>query len=226
MDMVIFMIKLFCDLKVDKNPNLPYSPYIMAMINEKTRSQGRFEVVGTSSRSSNLHRPLTPFLNEKQACSDHEEQDAPVDEGAQQMPPPSPQEFWVPPPMYFDPYFASMQQKIQNTIIPQFQEMRTENVQTHVHDPMMDRMNSMIRASRTTWLRYLASQFVTLSTQNNYHELDQKQQSFQNDFSQFISIFYDFSIHFYSIYPRPPPGGQQMCTFLWKLYEKERGQDK
>lgn len=65
MDVVTFMMSQLCDLKVDKNLNLAYAPYIMILIKEKTRFQGRREVVHTSFRpfkndTTFLYRPLTP----------------------------------------------------------------------------------------------------------------------------------------------------------------------
>jgi hypothetical protein len=52
----------------------------------------------------------------------------------------------------------------------------------------------------------LSSQFEFMSTSDNIHSLDERQQQFQNDFSQFTPIFDSFSSHVYNMYPRPPPG--------------------
>jgi hypothetical protein len=54
----------------------------------------------------------------------------------------------------------------------------------------------------------LFSQFETLSTSDSIHSLDERQQQLHNDFSQFTSIFDNFSSHYYSTYPRPPSGAQ------------------
>jgi hypothetical protein len=52
----------------------------------------------------------------------------------------------------------------------------------------------------------LSSQFEFMSTSDNIHSLDERQQQLQNDFSQFTPIFDSFSSHVYNMYPRPPPG--------------------
>jgi hypothetical protein len=40
MDVVLFMMRQLNDLKMDKNQNLAYAPYIMALIKAKTRFEG------------------------------------------------------------------------------------------------------------------------------------------------------------------------------------------
>lgn len=95
-----------------------------------TRFQGTCEVVHTSfspykNDNAFLWRSLTPYLDVEQEGSDDEEQVLSVASGAQQMPPPQqPQQFQVPPPRYFDPFFSNMQQEIQAATAPQFQEIR------------------------------------------------------------------------------------------------------
>lgn len=64
---------------MDKNLNLAYAPYIMALIKEKTMFQGRCEVILTSFRpfkndTTFLHRPLTPFPNVEQVDGDEEQE--------------------------------------------------------------------------------------------------------------------------------------------------------
>jgi GTP-dependent phosphoenolpyruvate carboxykinase len=41
MNVVLFMMRQLNDLKMDKNQNLAYAPYIMALIKAKTRFEGR-----------------------------------------------------------------------------------------------------------------------------------------------------------------------------------------
>jgi hypothetical protein len=41
MDVVLFMMRQLNDPKMDKNQNLAYAPYIMALIKAKTRFEGR-----------------------------------------------------------------------------------------------------------------------------------------------------------------------------------------
>lgn len=88
-----------------------------------------------------------------------------------------------------------------------------ENFMTQVHDPLMVGMNNMQQNFQDN-MGALSCLFETLSTQENYHEHDQNKHDLQNDFSQFTSIFDDFSEHFYSVYPLPPPGGQQVAPFM------------
>jgi hypothetical protein len=81
---------------MDKNQNLDYAPYIMALIKAKTRFEGRCEVVHTIFRpykndTTFLHRPLTTFPNQEQDADDHDEDDehhAPHSDATHQMPPP------------------------------------------------------------------------------------------------------------------------------------------
>jgi hypothetical protein len=63
------------DLKMDKNQNLAYAPYIMALIKAKTRFEGRCETAHTPFRPFKneigfLTRPLTPFLDNEGAQGD------------------------------------------------------------------------------------------------------------------------------------------------------------
>jgi hypothetical protein len=66
MNDVLFMMRQLNDLKMDKNQNLTYAPYIMALIKAKTRFEGHCEIVHTPFRPFKnvigfLTRPLTPF---------------------------------------------------------------------------------------------------------------------------------------------------------------------
>jgi hypothetical protein len=70
MNVVLFMMRQLNDLKVDKNQNLAYAPYIMALIKAKTRFEGRCETAHTPFRSFKneigfLTRPLTPFPDDE-----------------------------------------------------------------------------------------------------------------------------------------------------------------
>jgi hypothetical protein len=55
MNVVLFMMRQLSDLKMDKNLNLAYAPYIIALIKAKTRFEGHCEIV---------HTPFRPFKNE------------------------------------------------------------------------------------------------------------------------------------------------------------------
>jgi hypothetical protein len=55
MNVVLFMMRQLNDLKMDKNQNLAYAPYIMALIKAKTRFEEHCEIV---------HTPFRPFKNE------------------------------------------------------------------------------------------------------------------------------------------------------------------
>jgi hypothetical protein len=52
MDVVLFMMRQLNDLKMDKNQNLTYAPYVMALIKAKTRFEGQCKTAHT------LFRPL------------------------------------------------------------------------------------------------------------------------------------------------------------------------
>jgi hypothetical protein len=88
----------------------------------------------------------------------------------------------------------------------QFNDLRS-HIHTIVHDPIMNRMNNMQQSFQDN-MGALSCQFENLSTSDSVHALGDRQQQLQNDFSQFTSIFDSFSSHFYSMYPRPPPGAQ------------------
>jgi hypothetical protein len=116
-NVVLFMMRQLNDLKMDKNQNLAYTPYIMALILAKTRFEGRSEIAHTPFRPFKneigfLTRPLTPFPDDEGAAGDDEEADPEADAAEQVPPPPPPQheQFWQPSPGYFDPYFQQMQQ--------------------------------------------------------------------------------------------------------------------
>jgi hypothetical protein len=120
MNVVLFMMRQLNDLKMDKNQNLTYAPYIMALIKAKTRFEGHCEIAHTPFRPFKneigfLTRHLTPFPDDEEEAGDDEEV-APEADAAEQMPPPSPpqpEQFWQPGPGYFDPYFQHMQQGLQ-----------------------------------------------------------------------------------------------------------------
>jgi GTP-dependent phosphoenolpyruvate carboxykinase len=78
MNVVLFMMRQLNDLKMDKNQNLAYAPYIMAPIHAKTRFEGRCGITHTQFRPFNneigfLTRPLTPFPNDEEADGDDED---------------------------------------------------------------------------------------------------------------------------------------------------------
>jgi hypothetical protein len=117
MNVVLFMMRQLNDLKMDKNQNLAYAPYIMALIKAKTRFEGHCEIVHTPFRPFKneigfLTKPLTPFPDDEEDAG-YDAGEAPEAE-AEQMPPPppppQPQQYWQPGPGYFDPYFQNMQQ--------------------------------------------------------------------------------------------------------------------
>jgi hypothetical protein len=100
MNVVLFMMRQLNDLKMDKNQNLAYAPYIMALIKAKTRFEGQCEITHTPFRPFKneigfLTRPLTPFPDDEEEVGDDEEV-APEADAAEQMPPPppQPQQFW------------------------------------------------------------------------------------------------------------------------------------
>jgi hypothetical protein len=68
----------------------------------------------------------------------------------------------------------------------------------------LSRMNNVQQCFQDN-MGALSSQFETLSTSDNIHSLDERQQQLQNDFNQFTSIFDSFSSHYYIVYLRPPP---------------------
>jgi hypothetical protein len=76
---------------MDKNQNLAYASYIMALIKAKTRFKGRCETAHTPFRPFKneigfLTRPLTPFPHNEEAQG-HDFDDQPAE---QHMPPPPP----------------------------------------------------------------------------------------------------------------------------------------
>jgi hypothetical protein len=94
MNVVLFMMRELNDLKMDKNQNLAYAPYIMALIKAKIRFEGQCEIVHTPFRHFKneigfLTRPLTPLHNDEGAAGDDYAANPEVDL-AQQMPPPPP----------------------------------------------------------------------------------------------------------------------------------------
>jgi hypothetical protein len=144
MNVVLFMMRQLNDLKMDKNQNLAYAPYIMALIKAKTRFEGQCEIVHTPFRPFKneigfLTRPLTPFPDDEEEAGD-DAGVAPEADAAEQMPSPPPppqhQQYWQPGPGYFDPYFQNMQQGLQTHMDGHFQGMMT-----HM-DQRMDRMQA------------------------------------------------------------------------------------
>jgi hypothetical protein len=70
MNVVLFMMRQIIDLKMNKNHNLSYAPYIMALIKAKTRFEGRCEITHTPFRPFKneigfLTRPFTPFPDDE-----------------------------------------------------------------------------------------------------------------------------------------------------------------
>jgi hypothetical protein len=132
MNIVLFMMRQLNDLKMDKNQNLAYASFIMALIKAKTRFEGPCEIVHTPFRPFKneigfLTRPLTPFSDDEEDPG-YDAGDAPEAE-AEQMPPPppppQPQQYWQPGPGYFDPYFQNMQQGLQTHMDSRFQGIMT-----------------------------------------------------------------------------------------------------
>jgi hypothetical protein len=97
MNVVLFMMHQLNDLKMDKNQNLAYNPYNMALIKAKTRFEGRCETAHTPFRSFNneigfLTRPLTPFPDDEGAHGDAFAAHPEACPAQQMPPPPSPQQ--------------------------------------------------------------------------------------------------------------------------------------
>jgi hypothetical protein len=93
MNVVLFMMKQLNDLKMDKNQNLAYGPYIMALIKAKTIFEGWRETAHTPFRPFKneigfLTRPLTPFRDDGVPADDYAAQSEA--HPAQHMPPPPP----------------------------------------------------------------------------------------------------------------------------------------
>jgi hypothetical protein len=94
MNIVLFMTRQLNDLKMYKNQNLAYAPYIMALIKAKTRFEGRCETTHTLFRPFKneigfLTRPLTPCPDDEGVQAD-DFAAQPKAHPAQQMPPPLP----------------------------------------------------------------------------------------------------------------------------------------
>jgi hypothetical protein len=144
MNVVLFMMRQLNDLKMDKNQNMAYAPYIMALIKAKTRFEGHYEIAHTPFRPFKneigfLTRHLTPFPDDEEEAGDDEEV-APEADAAEQMPPPppppQPEQFWQPGPGYFDPYFQHMHQGLHTHM-----DGRIQGMMTHM-DQRMDRMQA------------------------------------------------------------------------------------
>jgi hypothetical protein len=94
MNVVLFMMRQLNDLKMDKNQNRAYAPYIMALIKAKTRFEGRCETAHTLFRPFKneigvLTRPLTTFPD-AEGVKANAFAAQPEAHPAQQMPPPPP----------------------------------------------------------------------------------------------------------------------------------------
>jgi hypothetical protein len=143
MNVVLFMMRQLNDLKMDKNQNLAYAPYIMTLIKVKTRFEGRCEIAHTHFRPFKneigfLTKPITPLPDDEEEAGD-DEGVAPEADAVELMPPPpppQPQQFWQPGPGYLDPYFQNMQQGLQTHMDGRFPGMMT-----HM-DQRMDAMQS------------------------------------------------------------------------------------
>jgi hypothetical protein len=95
MNVVPFMMRQLNDLKMDKNQNLAYSPYIMALIKAKTRFEGLCEITHTPFRpfkndNGFLTRPLTSFPNDEGAAGDDYVANLEDNLAQQMLPPPPP----------------------------------------------------------------------------------------------------------------------------------------
>jgi hypothetical protein len=133
MNVVLFMMRQLNGFKMDKNQNLAYAPYIMALIKAKIGFEGRCEIAHTPFRPFKneigfLTRPLTPFPDDEGVpVDDYVAQ--PQAHPAQQMPPPPPPhqqgQYWQPAPGYFDPYFQQMQHGLHTHMDGRFQGMMT-----------------------------------------------------------------------------------------------------
>jgi regulator of replication initiation timing len=197
MNVVLFMMMQLNDLKMDKNQNLVYAPYIMALIKAKTRFEGCCEIAHNPFRPFKneigfLTRPLTPFPDNEGAAGADEE-DVPEADAAEQMPPPPPPpqqgQYWQPGPGYFDPYFQHMQQGLQTHMDGHF-----HSLQTHMdgqYTAFVSRMNVMENQFDS-----LHDEFGGLREHihENVHEpimtrLNNMQQSFQDNMGALSSQF-------------------------------------
>jgi hypothetical protein len=130
---VLFMMKQLNDLKMDKNQNLAYDPYIMALIKAKTRFEGWCETAHTPFRPFKneigfLTRPLTPFLVMRKSL----QITMPLSLRLIQLSRCHLLHHLISkdntrsPPDYFDPYFQQMQHGLQTQMDGRFQGMITQ----------------------------------------------------------------------------------------------------
>ena len=197
MNIVLFMMRQLNDLKMDKNQNLAYAPYIMALIKSKTRFEGPCEIVHTPFRPFKneigfLTRPLTPFPDDEEdpgyeggAAPNVEEQQMPPP-----PPPPQPQHYWEPAPGYFDPYFHNMQQGLETHI-----DTRFEGLMSHVDhrlDDMQSRFDSNWDALNSEFSDF-RDQIHTNVTDPIMSRLNNMQQSFQDNMGALSSQFDNLS---------------------------------
>jgi hypothetical protein len=198
-NVVTLMMDQMADKKANIEMNIYFAPYIMSLIKMKTRFSGACPSKHTPFRPFKndhafLERELTPFpdpggddveLGEPAGAGGDED----VDIDAQAMPPPPPPAYgqWVPPPGYFDPYFATMQQSLSQQMAAGFDAMRASHQSLHDDIAALD------------------SRFDDLNVNDQYQQILDRQQGLEDRFSQFNTTFMGFTDHFYSMYPRPPP---------------------
>jgi hypothetical protein len=207
MDVVLFMMRQLNDLKMDKNQNLAYVPYIMALIKAKTIFEGRCETAHTPFRPFKneigfLTRPLTLFPNDEGAQEDAFDAQLEVHPAQQMPPPPPPQQgqYWQPTPGYSYPYFQQMHQGLQTHIDGLFQGMMS-----HVDD-RFDHMQSTFDGQFSdlhdrftvvdSQLDEVHTQFTDFRShiQSTMHDpimsrMNNMQQSFQDNMSALSSQF-------------------------------------
>jgi hypothetical protein len=186
-------------LKMDKNQNLAYAPYIMTLIKVKTRFEGHYETVHTPFRPFKneigfLTRPLTPFPDDEEDAG-YDAGEAPEAE-AEQMPapppPPQPQQYWHPSPGYFDPYFQNMQQGLQTHMDSRFQGMMTHMDQCMDAMQMQSRFDDNWDALNTEYSEF-RSHIQDHVTDPIMNRLNNMQQSFQDNMGALSSQFDNLS---------------------------------
>jgi len=248
MDVVALIMYELLEKKTDFESNIYYAPYIMSLILEKTKFKGHCDVKHTLYRPYKnipdfINRPLTPFL-EGDLQGGVEAPAAPHSQGdgaqaphhdAHAMPPPPPpplQPQWAPPPGYFDPYFASMQQSM-NT---QFQQMQMgfenhfeaygqqmlnhfESMQhgfqqqldarftsfgQHIHDTMYQPMMNRLQHVNTS----LHADIDALNDRFDDLTTTDEYHELAHQQQQLQTDFRSFTDHFHSYFPAPTPPPQ------------------
>jgi hypothetical protein len=194
MNVVLFMMRQLNDLKMDKNQNLAYAPYVMTLIKAKTRFEGRYEITHTPFRLFKneigfLTRPITPFLDDEEKAGD-DEGVAPEADAAELMPPPppppQPQQFWQFGPGYLDPYFQNMQQGLQTHMDGRFQGMMTHmdqrmDAMKSRFDDNLDALNSELSEFRSHIQETIHDPLMAI--------MNNMQQSFQDNMGALSSQF-------------------------------------